>query len=909
MKIGLLFFSLLVLNTTYAQSLQHPVIWGTQDDRSEILEKIENYPWAKTMFDQLKDRVDAQVSTHQTKPDAILNTIPEFPANDELSEADASPITRAHQRILSAASCAGLLFYLTEEEKYAQFAADILCYYIDVLAQRTVEKTTISGNDFYDPRTNYPHFAIAYDYIYDFLKAPNTLVYQQATGTRVAHDHSKAQLAIKNIIGNALKEYGNPDTYGRRVSNHPVLKAPGVLFPILCVEDDTERERLFNVFWETGTSHQASFKNTVLPMFGAQGVWPEPISYGFMPNITMVLNIIDRIKPEMNVLSGQMNILEGSFLLNNLRHPDRRFVRYGDSKRNTDGTETLFRFTLNLAERRGFDDFAQKAKIALKQTYDAEGGYNTSFSNSTFDNYDCFTKLHWNAPIPETIAGNIDFGKTTVVMEHAGVALQRNEVEENNEDYGLCGIIGGAHYVHSHATGITMELYGAGHVMSANAGLPRTLAERRIPEHQEYFLRHAGNNTVIVNGNTHGIQPGSWGRDLYVWQNTTINEAAEPKHLEDPISPNFSFATQFLDDEVNDCEQQRTLSIIRTSPTTAYYFDLFRSKSLKENVFQDYVYHNLGDATRIFDENGKELSVSPTGRYNNDIGDLRKSPGWRFFEDTRVTQPQSGAVRIRFDVRGTGTYMNMFAPPGVSREYTKALGPGTREARGEYRDKKTQIIAVRQQGEAWDKPFLHIFEPATSTMTSVKSVEYLYNGTTIVGAKVDSEIGDKTVTDYVISQEDENQKLTIPELDLTFEGRFAVVRREKDVEKALVTLYIGEGRRLSFGAHVLEADATKKGLSVVEVGLVSSNVEKLANFRMVKVFPNPASEVVNIALDGFKKAEVTVYNSTGQLMYRNLKSDNMLQLPLSSNYGAGMYFVKVTDENQKTYYQKFLITK
>ncbi|MEL7121415.1 MAG: hypothetical protein AAFO07_18350 [Bacteroidota bacterium] len=450
--------------------------------------------------------------------------------------------------------------------------------------------------------------------------------------------------------------------------------------------------------------------------------------------------------------------------------------------------------------------------MALKQGFEAKGGFDPNFSTGTFDNYDCFYKLHWSLPIAEKLDHQIDFQKSTVIVEHAGVALQRNYVEENNETYGLAGIIGGAHYVHSHVTGIAMELYGVGYIMGPGAGLPKTLADRRIPEHREYFMRHAGNNTIIVNGTTHGTQRGSWGRDFYVWQNTTVNEASEPKHLEDPISPNFSFTTQYLKDEVNNCEQQRTLSIIRTSENTGYYFDLFRSKSLEKNDFHDYIYHNLGDETHIFNSNEEELIVNSTSRYQTDIGDLRKSPGWRFFEDTKVTAPQDRPIKVHFDLNETNSYMNMFAAGGVRREYTKAVGPETREAKGDYIDQKTQIIAIRQEGEAWKRPFVHLFEPSTSNNTSVKSVEHLYRDDVIVGLQVKSEVGDKSIVDYIICQEDEMQILSLTNLDLTFEGRFAVVRKEQDQEGTIVTLYIDEGNSLSFGEYLLEADADKKGL-------------------------------------------------------------------------------------------------
>ncbi|WP_198027600.1 T9SS type A sorting domain-containing protein [Seonamhaeicola sp. S2-3] len=840
------------------QSLQHPVIWTTPAEKPEVLAKIEDYNWASSIVTKAKAAVDDKVSTHITNPLAILNTIPALAADDNLSEAQATT-NAAHSKVLNYASYAAMIYYITGEEKYAQFAADILWYYIEELAPRTPSNTAMSGSDFYDPRSGYAQFAIAYDFMVNYLKLPSTQVYQKSTGTKIAFDNTKAQKAVYNIAMNALHEHGGADTkYGKTVSNHPILRAPGVLFSILCVEDDTERERMFNVFWNVGTKEQNSFTKTILPMFGEQGIWPEALSYSFMQNVTLVLNLVDRIKPELNVMDNNMHILDGNFLFDNLRMPNRRFVRYGDSHRDNDGTAQLYRYTLNLASRKGFDSYEQKAKVALKQSYDANGGYNPPVPISTFGNFYAFEQLFWGINIPETIEGEINFQKPTVVIKHAGVALQRNYVEDNNEDYGLCGIIGGAHYVHSHCTGITMELYGAGYIMAANAGLPKTLAERSQPEHENYFWRHAGNNTMIVNGTTHGIQPGSWNSDSYLWMDTTVNEAAEPKHLEDPINPNFSFATQFLDDTVNNDQQKRTLSTIRTSETTGYYFDMFRSKSLGANNFHDYIYHNLGDATNIMTMDGTELAVTPTTRYQNDIGDLQKSPGWRFFEDTNVTAATDAAIQVRFDLNETNTYMNMFAPSGVVREYTKALGPATREAKGGYINKKTQIVAIRQQGEAWNKPYVHIFEPSKSTNTSVKSVEHLYRGEVIVGAKVESQIGDKVVTDYVICQEDASKVLSLPDVGIEFTGHFAVVRYEQSIDKAYITLYIGEGTSLTYGSHSLTADASNKGQKVIEVEADLSRVLGFKNLENNQEIPKGTNLTVE-GIVGTDFTEATLY--------------------------------------------------
>lgn len=790
------------------QSLEHPIIWTIAAEKSEVLAKIQNYSWANSIVSQVKGIIDSKVNAHVTNPVAFLNTIPVLAADDNISEAEAGSAIAAHSNTLNHASYAAMMYYISEEEKYAQFAADVLWYYIEEIAPRTPDKTAMSGNYFADPRTGYLQFAIAYDFVVNYLKKPETRVYQKSSGTKIPFDNVKAQKAVHNIASNALGEFtGSDGRYGKIVSNHPILTAPGCLFSILCVEDDAERERMINIFWNTGTSRQNSFTKTILPIFGDQGIWPEPVSYSFMPNVSMVLNIIDRLKPELSVLDEYKRILDGNFLFDNLRHPNRTFVRFGDSKRKSDQTAKIYRYTHNIASRKGLTDYVQKAEVALRQGYDAVGGYTPDIKISTYENVDAFEQLFWGADMPSTIQGEIDFEKPTVIIKHAGVALQRNYVEQNNEDYGLCGIIGGAHYVHSHCTGITMELYGANYIMAPGAGLPPTVADRKLLEHTDYFWRHAGNNTMIVNGTTHGIQPGSWNSDSYLWMNTTINVAAEPKHLEDPITSNFSFATQFLDDTVNEDQQRRTLSTIRTSKTTGYYFDMFRSKSLGVNNFHDYIYHNIGDATNIMRMDGTELEVSSTNRYQNDIGDLRKSPGWRFFENTNVTEPISTAVHVRFDLEETNTYMNMFAPSGVPREYTKAVGPPTREAKGSYINKKTQILAIRQEGEAWNKPYVHIFEPSKTTNTSVKSVAHIYNGDVIAGAKVVSEVNGSKITDYIFSND---SNTTVSHVDINFTGEFGIVRTELKDGKTNVSLYLGKGSTLEFLNETITGDADGK---------------------------------------------------------------------------------------------------
>jgi hypothetical protein len=210
----------------------------------------------------------------------------------------------------------------------------------------------------------------------------------------------------------------------------------------------------------------------------------------------------------------------------------------------------------------------------------------------------------------------------------------------------------------------------------------------------------------------------------------------------------------------------------------------------------------------------KELALTETDRYQNDIGDVVHAPGWRYFEDTKTTEPVSDAIKVRFDIKYDNRYMHMFIPGDVSRSYTTALAPPTREAKNGYVNKKTQVLAIRQNGEAWDRPFVSVFEPSLNPKSSIEVVKHLKSGTKIVGIKVVTRLGEKTITDYIISQDDSKAIYKNTKLKLAFKGRFAIIRSEEYKGKESTQLYIGEGENLKFKKCKLKSDASKKAFQV-----------------------------------------------------------------------------------------------
>lgn len=177
------------------------------------------------------------------------------------------------------------------------------------------------------------------------------------------------------------------------------------------------------------------------------------------------------------------------------------------------------------------------------------------------------------------------------------------------------GTLSGAGYVHSHASGIDMELYGQGYVLGTESGR----ATYGTAIHENYYKIFAAHNTVVSNGAS-----ASKGRWVNLGIETVKAVAIEPKPFEEAVSPNHSFATvEFLDKHnlVKEANHQRTLALVKLSETHGYYLDIFRAKSDTSIQFHDYMYHNAGDQLDI-SSNGTPLSLSDDSQRYQASGEI-----------------------------------------------------------------------------------------------------------------------------------------------------------------------------------------------------------------------------------------------------------------------------------------------
>ncbi|UMB54103.1 T9SS type A sorting domain-containing protein [Lutibacter sp. A64] len=772
-------------------TLKHPFIWASYPERQHIIDNIHQYGWASSLYNQLKARVDYNKNTHSVNPEVILNTIPAIPGvfDDRAN----------HTEIVGSMTEAAILYYLTNDASYAQYAADILGHYMKYLAVQPVQKYQ-EGTDglmfddgWLESRTLFPRIALTYDFLYNYINNNANTVYDLATNARKQFDDNEAQTTVTNLADIVFM------SIRAKKSNHSVLAGNGALFNLLMIADDTKREQYFERFYNN-TSESFDAYTWSLNNFTENGVWPETFSYskGSHELVIQSLNVIDRYKPSLDIVNNNLSILDGFIGYANWFFPSNELMHFGDSGIDGDMNKG-YRWILKIASRKNLSNYEQLAKQNLKFYYDQSGGYVPQIEDERLE-FNSPLQLLWGENIAssqEAVAPKIE---DTYNLKHAGIVVQRNLNTPDIENDGLMYYSGGAAYVHTHSTGIDLNLYGKGQVTGTESGS----GQYGTDEHENYRVRHASHNTVIANGS------GKRGGSNWLTKVATVDlVASEPKSLGTAIANDFSFSTQFIDDSFNDCLQQRTNSIIRTSATTGYYCDILRSKGKTKNDYHDYIYHNIGDAVSLKFNDNSNVSLSASTKYSAEIAD--NVTGWTFFENVNSSSETNKGIKASFALNEVNKYMNVVIPGGVNREYATALSPYTKGAIKGYDEKKTPVITMRKYGEAWDEPFIAIYEPSNSQESTIKSTTTIIENDKVVGVKVVSEVNGAKITDFILSNDEDETILNLENFKINFTGRFGIVRLKVKDGKTAVSLYLGEGQELTFDGETLNADSEGKG--------------------------------------------------------------------------------------------------
>jgi hypothetical protein len=801
-------------------------------DKEAILDKIKTQDWAKKYYQKFKERLNVELKNHQANPTEYLSKMPlDWSKKDgsipPMIQLKSSGGTEAQKRqalmyyLQNGIDC-GIIYYLTDDESYAQLALDVLYTMIEGISQITPSNKGHNGGGYIysddhlrEAREIGASIPILYDFVHSFI-AKGGKPFDVVKGTKTAYSFENGEKVFKTYIKLALEQ-------GIINCNWPVLESSSLVCNSLALNNPKERANNLEYYLTKNTPNQDALLKVANFYTQNGGIWPESLGYANEVSklSTYLMTLLTRYDAQLDLGNKYSHIPKALSMSYYLTFPNKKeTVLFGDGHRAYHADYESFEIAYHLGKISKNEQLIKEFGALLKSNI-----HSKAYDRSVLDkrNYGAGVyrdPLHllWDSP---EIEGEVkDYPlPATDELPFAGIVLQRNFSPNNNEKDALMCVVAGGSHVHGHASGMNIELYGRGHVLGPKAGRGTYVTEL----HENYYRLFAGHNTVIVNGESQS--EGGWAA---LGTNRVQKVAVEPAVSAPPISPNYSFSTtSFVDDKGDKAEasQERTLGIVRTSPTTGFYVDVFKSKSTLPNQFHDYIYRNLGeklnlnatDASLSFDSDADRYMASASKPWLNNK--YAKHPGWHYFKDAETSNAYSNNISATFTaekLEKTPVKMKLFITGNDNREYTKVKSLVSTEAPKPYGGNEVPTLVIRQKGEAWSRPFAVVYEPfeGNENNGSVQSVENIIQDNQFKGLKIISKIEGKIITQYAFILESSDAVYEDKKLGISFKGHYAILTFND--KNNLQSIYVGEGKNLTYKKVRITSTNDKSGAAYLD---------------------------------------------------------------------------------------------
>ena len=760
-------------------------------------------------------------------------------------------IENINSNIMGVARDAALIYFVEGDEAYAKLASHLFDVYMKGIYYRNAPIDLENGS--VQNVIGYTSFQVikegivspassCFDFLYAYLK-----------------ENKKDQMpkytdAFKKMA-DIIIEHGIPD-------NNWNLHQAGLVIKIaLVLDDDTAyldgkgcQFYLNKIFNET-SDRQWSVTDVLNSGFDSEnGVWNEGGSYA-LSVAKGYTEIAKRLQESLGIdIIPFMSIIPKAVeVMPQYLYPNKYTVAFGDSHYGKLHLEPMLDLVSN-AQYFGKKEQEEKFTSLIYMLQKDDDKNEEENSKNVFQNLLYNSKVHLDENI---LAGEkSDYMTSTFYAPTVSWLVQRNGLDPNN---GLMISQVGSLGNHSHSNGIAMELYGKGLVLAPEGGRGSSYYQL---DYREYYSQFPAHNTVSVNGKSQYKRM----RGSHAFKVNAVYPQSERKT---GYYPNITFSDLSFNEPSTDSNQNRMMSIVRTGENSGYYIDVFRSATRDgSDKYHDYFYHNLGQEFTIADADNKVLNLTATNKLTSSNGNIK---AYDYITDEQSIKTDV-AFKAKFNLNIEGrenTSMNMWMNASKDREIFKVKTPRSEAMRDAMIPKDIAFellptVVVRQSGEAWNRPFVAVYEPTTEsepqTIKHIKTFELAGSDDGFVGLKIES-LSNRS--DYVFSS-------AVPKLieykGMSFNGTFGIITTTSNT----TTLFLGSGKSIAFNGYSLE---------------IAENISSTATFnfnnKMLRLTAD--APVVLTVPDIYKKGEVVLsYGSTeikGQRLVKNKQRIVNLMIP------------------------------
>lgn len=750
----------------------HPRYLTHPQGRDEVLSLMQKEAWAENVFAKLKQRVDIYVNRTDTQPDWLYsrlamywkshatdvyvrgevfdhaggspapaptvrytgtrgtvatygrpkledvvpydddeagnvtfhnNTLPGRPLEKVHPSKTGRNIESLNREIMGIARDAAFLYWVTKDERYARLAAGVFDTYMTGIYYRNVpvdlnhghQQTLVGMSSF-----EVIHEDILYDIVplYDFL-----------------YDYLQANYAGKmDIYASAFKKWAENIIANGVPHNNWNLMQARYIMNIGMVLDDNEnyadgKGRGYYIDYVLNRSSIRQWSLKKLAEYGYDsntGIWAECPGYSsvVLNDYTGFTTLFDR-NLHFDLTQALPVIPRAVAAMPQYLFPNRMMCGFGDTHPSYLNTTPIKRMIQN-AQANGKleqeDYFTALLRCLEPETGKTKGEKQVPVSvSSFFDEKPLELKS-------EVKPGRIeDYVSPFFYAPNVSWLVQRNGM---NPKHSLMVSLNGSMGNHMHANGISMELYGKGYVLGPDAGIGQFSYSGL--DYAEYYSQFPSHNTVCVDGiSSYPIMKSNHAFRLL--------SAFPDQNVAGRTFPVVTFSEVYFREPETQADQTRLNSIVTIDEKSGYYVDIFRSRKAEGgDKMHDYFYHNLGQTMRLTTSGGEDLNLQPTEEL--------AFAGAHLYAYSYIYNKKSACTQR--DVKAAFTIdmpdeddisMNLWMKGEERRKVFTALSPMTeglsRTPDMPYviKEQPTLTFVARQEGEAWNRPFVAVYEPSS----------------------------------------------------------------------------------------------------------------------------------------------------------------------------------------------------